>query len=298
MNTVRPQRGVSIRLFLADGTPDGLWVAEKSNWAGVALVVPRTLYSRVRSEREEMRRAGVYVLTGPSETSPDRTRVYIGEADALRTRLDYHHRGTDFWTRAVVFASKDGSLNKAHVKHIESRLITLAHEAGRCEVGNSNAPALPALSEAERADTEAFLDDMLMIYPVVGVEAFEIVPVSESEATDLRLQGLGAEGRGRETSDGFVVLAGSVARADVVPSIHAYLKDLRQSLAQTGVLNPEDRGLRFTSDYLFNSPSTAAGVLLGRSANGRIEWKDPDGRTLKEIQAAEVTQTPSLLEPL
>lgn len=41
---------------------------------------------------------------------------------------------------------------------------------------------------------------------------------------------------------------------------------------------------RLTQDYTFNSPSTAAGVLLGRSANGRIEWKDVKGRSLKEIQ--------------
>jgi hypothetical protein len=27
-------------------------------------------------------------------------------------------------------------------------------------------------------------------------------------------------------------------------------------------------------------------VLLGRSANGRLDWKDATGRTLKEIQEA------------
>jgi len=50
----------------------------------------------------------------------------------------------------------------------------------------------------------------------------------------------------------------------------------------------EDAGdtLRLTQDYTFNSSSTAAGVLLGRSANGRIDWKDARGRTLKEIQEA------------
>jgi len=49
-----------------------------------------------------------------------------------------------------------------------------------------------------------------------------------------------------------------------------------------------DAGLyRFTQDYSFSSPSTAAAVVLGRSANGRIEWKDAQGRTLKELQEAE-----------
>jgi len=38
--------------------------------------------------------------------------------------------------------------------------------------------------------------------------------------------------------------------------------------------------------YLFASPSLAAGVMLGRPANGRVEWKAADGRTLKDIQDA------------
>jgi hypothetical protein len=44
--------------------------------------------------------------------------------------------------------------------------------------------------------------------------------------------------------------------------------------------------LRLVQDYLFASPSLAAGVMLGRPANGRVEWKAADGRTLKDIQDA------------
>jgi hypothetical protein len=36
---------------------------------------------------------------------------------------------------------------------------------------------------------------------------------------------------------------------------------------------------------ILDSPSTAAGVLLGRSANGRIEWKDERGVSLKQLQS-------------
>jgi hypothetical protein len=47
---------------------------------------------------------------------------------------------------------------------------------------------------------------------------------------------------------------------------------------------------QFTQDYTFSAPSTAAAVVLGRSANGRVEWKGADGRTLKELQEAEAGQ--------
>lgn len=64
--------------------------------------------------------------------------------------------------------------------------------------------------------------------------------------------------------------------------------DLRQELIGNGVLERDDDHYRFTQDFVFSSPSTAAAVALGRSANGRVEWKDGRGRTLKELQAMEM----------
>jgi len=75
-----------------------------------------------------------------------------------------------------------------------------------------------------------------------------------------------------------------------VPSMQQHVRgmfDLRQELIGNGVLVTEGAGYRFSQDYVFTSPSTAAAVVLGRSANGRIEWKDGQGRTLKELQAQE-----------
>ena len=40
----------------------------------------------------------------------------------------------------------------------------------------------------------------------------------------------------------------------------------------------------FEQDYTFNSPSQAAGVMLGRNANGRVQWKTESGVTLKTQQ--------------
>ena len=33
----------------------------------------------------------------------------------------------------------------------------------------------------------------------------------------------------------------------------------------------------FVQNYVFNTPSQAASVILGRSANGNIEWIDENG---------------------
>jgi hypothetical protein len=42
--------------------------------------------------------------------------------------------------------------------------------------------------------------------------------------------------------------------------------------------------LVFTRDHLFASPSMAAVALQGRSANGWVEWKAANGRTLDELK--------------
>ena len=83
--------------------------------------------------------------------------------------------------------------------------------------------------------------------------------------------------------------AGSQAVPDAVPSMQQHVRgmyELRQELIGNGVLAAEGGGYRFSQDYVFTSPSTAAAVLV-RSANGRIEWKDGQGRTLKELQERE-----------
>jgi hypothetical protein len=245
---------------------------------------PRASYPGSRS-RDELSRPGVYVLVGPAEGS--RERIYVGEADVLSKRLDQHQATKDFWTRAVVFTSKDQNLNKAHVRYLEARLLRLANEASRAEVDNGNAPGLPSLSEAEAAEMDAFLDEMLIIYPVLDVRAFEVI-ATPADTRRLSLVGPGAEAQGADTAEGFVVFSGSAARATTVPSIHRYLVDLRESLLAEGVLVSDGDTLCFTRDYIFNSPSTAAGVVLGRSANGRVEWKDESGQTLRELGEAAV----------
>jgi hypothetical protein len=128
---------------------------------------------------------------------------------------------------------------------------------------------------------------------VLGVNVFEKPKISASTASEgvqeLFLRAKGIEARGVYTAEGFIVRAGSQAVKAEVPSIPEYLRWLRQSLLKNGVLHDEGNCYLLTQDYTFNSPSAAAGVLLGRSANGRVEWKDVKGQTLKEIQEGAVS---------
>jgi hypothetical protein len=283
--------GASIRIYLADGTPEGLRLVEKSNWTGLGIVSSRSQYGQAR-KRDEFGRPGVYVLVGPgSDALPE---IYVGEAEELRSRVDSHQQSKDFWTRVVAFISKDGNINKAHVRYLESRLIGLAAAAKRAELANCTAPALPALSEPDTADMENFLREMLVIFPVLEVTAFQLAGASPlpvlpnpdppvDEAT-LYLIGPLTEATAVDTADGFLLRAGSHGRTKEVASMHGWLKNIRKGLISQGILVVAGDQLIVTQDYLFDSPSSAAGVLLGRSANGRTEWKNSRGQTLKQLQ--------------
>lgn len=279
-------KAFSVRIFIPSGEPEGLRVIEKSNWTGQGLVFPRALYAEVR-QQPELKRTGVYLLWGPAEAG-QLPKLYVGEGDVVLPRLDQHAKQKDFWTHAAVFTSKDQNLNKAHVQYLEARLVQQAKDAKRVELDNGNVPQLPALSEADAADAEAFLLDLLLCLPLMGAPFFEQAQAPQTRGRELTLKAKGIEARGVDTAEGFVVRAGSLAVKEEVPSIHAYLVELRKTLLAQGVLVPDGSALRVTQDYVFNSPSTAAGVLLGRSANGRTEWRDAKGRTLKEIQEAEL----------
>jgi len=292
MNETNRRRGFSVNVFLPTGDPEGLKVVEKSNWSGRGLVIPKAIFGESKT-REELARTGGYLLVGPGETSALPT-VYVGEGDPVRPRLEQHVAKKDFWTHAVVFTSKDTNLNKAHVQRLESRLVELATRAKRCVLDNGNAPAPPSLSEVDEAMAEGFLDDVLLCLPILGYSMFETgaAAVTRDTETVLHLSAKGIEGRGQETAAGFVVFAGSTAVGDdkIVPSVlnrFTYVKDLRDGLIRQGVMAASGSGFIFTQDYLFTAPSTAATALLGRTANGRIEWKTKDGRTLKELQEAQ-----------
>ena len=279
--------GFSVRIFIPTGEPEGLRIVEKSNWTGQGLFLPRLLYPVAR-DREEFSRTGVYILWGPGEAG-EMDRAYVGEGDLLRLRLDDHFKHKDFWTRTITFTSKDQNLNKAHFRYIEARLVELATEAKRCQLDNANNPQSPSLSDADAADADLFLADMLLCLPVLGVSFFEKPAAREESSQDLFLNSKGVRARGYEDVGGFVVRAGSHAVKDEVASIHAYLSSLRSTLVSEGLLVDDGGVYRLVEPYVFSSPSTASGVLLGRSSNGRVEWKDAKGRSLKEIQLEDAT---------
>ena len=97
-------KGLNVAIFMVDGSPDGLRVAEIMNWTGHVLVGPRTQLPHALL-REESQRTGVYLLAGESSQRPDEVMLYIGEADVISARIKDHSLKKDFWSRMCFVTS-------------------------------------------------------------------------------------------------------------------------------------------------------------------------------------------------
>jgi 5-methylcytosine-specific restriction protein B len=97
--------------------------------------------------------------------------------------------------------------------------------------------------------------------------------------------------QGNNGSRKFMVLAGSPARIDHVPSFpigQPSSSKLRERLISEGAFAESGKfpgWLEAVRNITFNSPSSAAEVLAGRSANGYRDWKTEDGHPLGDYIA-------------
>jgi hypothetical protein len=276
----------TLKIFLVFGDPKRLRTAELSNWTGKAVAGPRSEIEKVL-EREESASPGVYFLTGidPESNEP---AVYIGEAESIRDRIK-GHLGKDFWNRIVFFISKDENLTKAHVRYLEGRLIDIAKLAERAILMNSQGSG-SKLPESDREDMEVFLEKMQQVLPALGVEVF--VPTVFVQETEDKRELLSCKikdilATGYLTPNGIVVLSGSQAVIHERASAKKYPWVLahRNKLIEEKNLIEQGNNLVFTKDIEFSSPSAAAAVIHGGSANGLLAWKTQDGKTLKELES-------------
>lgn len=275
--------GKSIRLFLIEGTVNGRWMCELSNWTGKAYKIPRK-YVKTSYDRTELTNTGIYFLFGKSDDS-DTYRVYIGEAENIYERLNTHLKEKDFWHECVVFISKDNNLNKAHVKYLENRIYTIAKETKRYIVENSYTPTQSSLCEADSAEMEEFIYNAKLLLSTVGhkfLETSELTSDSDSETDIFSFEGRDYSATGATTADGFVVFKNSTISRKANSSLRQSMINKRAELIKQNII---DENNTFTQDYTFSSPSTAASIVSGSSTNGQISWKNKQGTTLKDYES-------------
>lgn len=273
--------GKTIQIFLPDGNPRSVKIAEITSRTVQAILIPRTKLDYIFT-RDELNNVGVYLLTGNPEEDV-KPLLYVGEAEECKVRLKQHNSSKDFWNYAIAIISKTHYFTKTHIKFLESYMYQEALRINRYKLENSTIPTIPYVSEWMEADLLDNFDTIKILVSTLGFPIFD--EIKSPQKTDiLYCKGKDALATGQLTDEGFLVLSGSTCNLKESNTAGTWIINMRTRLLDDEILKVKGNVYEFVSDYLFGSPSAAAGTVLARRANGWIEWKYINGKTLDEIK--------------
>lgn len=275
-------RGKTIQIFLTDGTPRGIKLAEITSNIEQAIFIPRIKIEEA-SSRPEVSRHGVYFLFGDGEETA-KPIAYIGQSRNCLARIKSHDQKKDFWNYAVLFISKTDSFTLTHIEYLEQLAINKAFEAKRYILENGVSPKKFKVPETLEADLLDNFDTIKILLSTLGFTIFEPIKQKVISENVMFCKGKEALAEGEYQEDGFVVFKGSRANIIMAPTSHSASRSLRQKLIDTKILIEKEGVYVFQDDFLFTSPSSAAMQVLARNANGWLEWKDKKGKTLDELK--------------
>ena len=292
------KRSKNINMFLMDGEVTGKIKCTLSNWTGVIYKIPRIQLGDLKS-RDEMKQSGIYFLFGRDEDK-QKDVTYIGQAttrkngEGVLLRIQEHTRDThaDYFNDVIILTTQNNSFGPTEISYLENKFTQLAKEAGRYIVKNGNDPNPGNVTEEKESELDEIVENTLMIIGTLGYRVF--IPMTKKVSQDLtdnhstylylkrktKKSNKVIEATCERTTEGFVVLEGSQVEIKDSPYLSASLKEMRQNLIASRVI--QDGVLK--EKQLFSSPSYAAAFLLGMQTNGRTDWKNRDGRTLKELE--------------
>lgn len=292
------KRSKNINMFLMDGEVTGKIKCTLSNWTGVIYKIPRIQLVDLKS-RDEMKQSGIYFLFGRDEDK-QKDMTYIGQAttrkngEGVLLRIQEHTRDThaDYFNDVIILTTQNNSFGPTEISYLENKFTQLAKEAGRYIVKNGNDPNPGNVTEEKESELDEIVENTLMIIGALGYRVF--VPMTKKVSQDLtdnhstylylkrktKKSNKVIEATCERTTEGFVVLEGSQVEIKDSRYLPASLKEMRQNLIASQVI--QDGVLK--EKQLFSSPSYAAAFLLGMQTNGRTDWKNQDGRTLKELE--------------
>lgn len=276
-------RGKTIQVFLTDGSPRGIKLAEITSNIELAIFIPRTKINEANS-RKEVSNAGIYFLFGEGEESA-KPIVYIGQSRNCIDRIKTHDQKKDFWNYVIIITSKTKSFTQTHIEYLEELAISKAYEANRYSLENAANPKKFDVPETMEADLLDNFDTIKILLSTLGFPLFDNIGKANAKAKDtLVCKGKEANAEGEYVDDGFVVFKGSKANKDLAPASNSTIRNLREKLISQNILLDKGSVFEFQEDYLFKSPSAAAAQVLARNANGWSEWKDKTGKTLDELE--------------
>ncbi|MDE7244680.1 MAG: GIY-YIG nuclease family protein, partial [Oscillospiraceae bacterium] len=251
-------------------------------------------------ERNDLKQSGIYFLFGVSDETSEQV-IYIGQAGARKNgegilyRLQEHRKNPDkdYWSEAVVFTTSNNSFGPTEISYLENRFCAMATDAHRYIVKNGNEPTQGNVTEEKESELEEFIEYAKIIMGVLGHKVFEPLIAAEpntdddskkdsasSQNTVFYIRKRGANARAVQTTEGFIILSGSIISRDPAPSCPDSALHAREKYREI-----IDEHMTLLKDVPFKTPSGAAGFVLGRSSNGNTEWTTEHGITFGKFES-------------
>ncbi|WP_314129073.1 GIY-YIG nuclease family protein [Schaalia odontolytica] len=291
----------TVQMFLMDGTPTGRIKCSLDNWVGKVYLIPRTEITQSK-DRPELNQTGIYLLFG-ADSDTGEELVYVGQAcerkngNGVLGRVAEHlgEGALEYFTHAIIIITADDSFGPTEISYLENAFYRLACDADRARPVNGNIPSPGKVTEEKQAALDEFISFAKILIGSLGYRVFNAVDEAKAASTPtssdaplapeptLVLSSTLASGYGRQTTEGFVVLAGAKLRSEVAQSapesVHKNRKRFADRISSNGILE---------RDTLFTSPSAASDFLTGASTSGKLYWKNEQGLTLRELEQAEI----------
>ena len=271
----------TIQIYLPNGDPTGIRIAELTTSIIRVIEIPRNLVSQF-SKTDEANQVGFYFLFG----GDSHNEVYIGQSGNLGSRLTQHSKDDKRdWERALAVVSLPNNLTQTHVLYLESLSIERAKACDRYRVINGNGGQRPHTPIPLRDDCDDIHEIASLLMATLGYPIFEklVDESNEDEREIFYCTRTGANAQAVYTNEGLVVLKGSTGLLNPNGKSRADLVNARDRLIESGVLAVEDEFTRFTKDWLFSTPSGASNAVVVMPFNGWREWKTASGITLDEL---------------
>ncbi|MCU4706467.1 GIY-YIG nuclease family protein [Mycoplasma sp. CSL7503-lung] len=286
----------NFNLYLMDGDVTGRIKCTLANWTGLVYKVPRSHIDKCR-DRQDLKQSGVYFLFDKNDNGED--EVYIGQAgirkngEGILFRVMEHLRDNTYFGDAVMLTTQNNSFGPTEISYLENRFTNMAVSTDRFKVRNENDPNPGNVTEEKESELEDFIEYSKMALGVLGYKIFVPLVNYTNENTSKETKELILylsrknkksnkiiEAKCMRSNEGFVVLKDSIIELEDSNSIPKTIKEIRKKCKS----NNEIVNGRLTKNYLFNSPSYAASFVLGMNTNGRTDWKNENGVTLKDIE--------------
>lgn len=268
-----------LEIIYYNGQPDGIRSIRRHLSTITTYVIPRSLLSNAK-KISGITRQGIYYLINENDDNKI-AQIYIGQTRNGVTRLDDHNRSKNFWNKAIMFLADNKTFSLDMISGLEEYAIKKAHEAKRYKVENTVKPKYE-IDEYDLPLIEEVYDEIQFIMATLGYKMNDATQ-EQSNIEKFYTTRNGINACGIYSGEQFEVLADSEIDLEKNFSTRPQVQKQREIAFRNGDIVEINGKYILKVSMSFSSPSTAASFVLGHSANGWVEWKNKDGKTLDEV---------------